>query len=288
MNYFRAIHARNDDAQAWANGLQEREGFTAPIPFVASTEGKKADGFDLKSDDWDLARYREYSPILFSHDYWGTRPPIGVGVADIVGDRLLIGVYFDKEDEFAMTMHSKALRGMAAGSVGWDVVDDQNQLLEFSMVPVPLDPKSLPLRQARSLRAVSDQLHNLFEAVESSPLNVDLSKPDEAIWRGISGAMLGVFMAAGSVDEKQRRKLYDHLSRAYDVLDAVAPDWRTADEIAPLQIDEIRGLFFEQEFAIHEAEQARQAADAADDTETGDLEAEIKALKALKSILSGV
>ena len=42
-----------------------------PIPFIASTEGLKRDGKDLKAADWRLERFNDkYPVILFGHDYW--------------------------------------------------------------------------------------------------------------------------------------------------------------------------------------------------------------------------
>jgi 2'-5' RNA ligase len=125
-----------------------------PVPFVASTEGVKRDGKNLRSGDWVLNRYDKYGPVLFGHDYNGTKLPIGLGRAHVEGQALKIDVVYDVEDPFAMRVRSKAIRGMMAGSVGWDRRNGKNELIEFSNVNVPIDPDALPAIQRAGLRAM--------------------------------------------------------------------------------------------------------------------------------------
>lgn len=167
MQYMRAVVELGDSGTR--SDLPSREDLlkdtSKPVPFVASTEGVKADGLDLKMDDWDLKRFKRYGPILWLHNYW--RPPIGTGRAK-AEEKLMIDVHFDEADEFAMEIRSKAIKGMMAGSVGWTTVQgkgqtQRNQLMEFSMTPMGLDPDALPaigrmnetLREGMS-RALSD------------------------------------------------------------------------------------------------------------------------------------
>lgn len=133
-----------------------------PVWFVASTEGIKRDGKDLKTADWLLDNYRRHPVVLFAHDYMGRNLPIGLGEPVTENGQLRIGVRYDTEDEFAMKVRAKALKGMMAGSVGWDDVrvgkEIRHELLEFSNVPVPADPDALPLRQMRALQHELDLL----------------------------------------------------------------------------------------------------------------------------------
>ena len=135
-----------------------------PVPFIASTEGVKADGINLKAKDWDLTRYAGYSPIMWVHNYW--HPPLGTGKASLDGKKLRMGIRFDEADDFAMLIRGKAIKGMMAGSVGWMTTEDgKNELLEFSMTPMGLDPDALPDIKRMSptaLRAVS----KMFEGEE--------------------------------------------------------------------------------------------------------------------------
>jgi 2'-5' RNA ligase len=126
-----------------------------PVPFVASTEGVKRDGKNLRAGDWVLNRYDKYGPVLFGHDYNGAKAlPIGLGRALVDGHALKIDVTYDVDDPFAMRVRSKAIRGMMAGSVGWDRRNGKNELIEFSNVNVPIDPDALPAIQRAGLRAM--------------------------------------------------------------------------------------------------------------------------------------
>lgn len=135
-----------------------------PVPFIASTEGVKSDGKDLRMSDWILDRYQNYSPVLWVHDYM--HPPLGTGEAEI-GDKLRINVAFDTDDSFAMMIRSKAIKGMMGGSVGWaETKNKKNELVEFSMVPIGLDQESLPEIQRMGYRAMQA---NLSELLGESP-----------------------------------------------------------------------------------------------------------------------
>lgn len=148
---------------------------TAPIRFVASTEGVKADGFNLKTSDWLLGRFEKHPVILYAHDYMGQHLPLGSGKPIIDGSRLLMDVFFDSEDPFALAVRSKAKKGLMAGSVGWQQIEGGNELLEFSIVPVPLDPDALPMRQARGRRVLQDWLD---EVASSGLTEDDLARAD--------------------------------------------------------------------------------------------------------------
>lgn len=131
-----------------------------PVPFVASTPGKKDDGIDLRSGDWSLDRFRNYPVILYGHDFHGVRAlPIGLG-QDIRLDNgdLKIDVLYDEDDDFAMRCRSKAIKGMMAGSVSWNRKNGKNELLEFSNVNVGLDPDSLPEIERFAMRSMMDDL----------------------------------------------------------------------------------------------------------------------------------
>jgi len=154
-----------------------------PIRFVASTGGVKRDGLDLDQERWMLGNYRANPVVLWVHDYFGERMPIGRAEVSIGEGALIADVTFDQEDAFAREVESKYRRGfMNAVSVGWDTVaadesgawvpvrslgrtvDEEEMrfdLLDISAVPVPGDPGALMERERagwRSVRGAVDEV----------------------------------------------------------------------------------------------------------------------------------
>lgn len=124
-----------------------------PIRFVAVTEGRKADGLDLRMDGADLARFETNPVIGYGHNFYG-RESLPIGRSDrtwIDGARLMVDVVFDGQDEFAAAVERKIRDGfLNAVSAGFDVhdVDEAGvparwELFEVSVVPLPLDPEAL-------------------------------------------------------------------------------------------------------------------------------------------------
>jgi hypothetical protein len=124
-----------------------------PIPFVLATEGRKADGLDLRMAGLDLARYQANPVLGYGHSYWG-RDGLPIGRVENVrpdGTRLLGDLVFDQADDFARTVERKIRDGyLRAVSVGFDAHDiDQAgvparwELFETSVVPLPMDPDAV-------------------------------------------------------------------------------------------------------------------------------------------------
>ncbi|OQB25742.1 MAG: hypothetical protein BWY10_02430 [Chloroflexi bacterium ADurb.Bin180] len=136
----------------------------APVRFVASTEGVKRDGLDLRVEDWSLDNFLRHPVILWAHDY-ENRLPLGTGTPSFEGSNLMIDVEFDRDDEFAQQVRRKALKGMVAGSVGWnDLKDGKRDLMEFSIVPVPADPLALPQRARAAMQSLAREIDRAFGA----------------------------------------------------------------------------------------------------------------------------
>jgi len=220
----------------------------APIRFVASTEGVKSDGMDLRFEDWSLDRWVRHPVILFGHDFTGARAlPIGLGRAEFQGRDLMIDVTFDSEDEFAQKVRAKTVKGMMGGSVSWDVVQQngrkKNELLEFSVVPIPLDPNALPVRQ---LRAAQDMATHMLEVFE----HAGETQGDVGVFDGVALAMRALYGADGlALGEEKRRKLFNWLERCYHALERTAPEWQDDTDLRALDAATVRGLFLENEFA---------------------------------------
>jgi hypothetical protein len=134
---------------------QRAEDDTAgPIRFVVATEGKKADGLDLRMDGLNLDRFRANPVVMYGHDYRG-RDSLPIGRAENIevdGPNLLADTIFDPDDEFAQRVEGKYRGGfLNAVSVGFDIraidpetgVVNEWEMIEYSAVPVPLDPDAV-------------------------------------------------------------------------------------------------------------------------------------------------
>lgn len=136
--------------------MQREQAEDGPIRFVIATEGRKADGIDLRMDRLSLDRYRSNPVIMYGHDYYG-RGSLPIGRAENVRvekSALMADAVFDMDDEFAATVDRKYRGGfLNAVSVGFDFgrldstgVPESWELFEFSAVPIPLDPDAVMAR----------------------------------------------------------------------------------------------------------------------------------------------
>ena len=74
----------------------------------------------------------------------------------------------------------------------------------------------------------------------------------EVVWKGVAAAMSRLFQSATQIPEADRQGVYTHLARHYRQFDKEAPELRTAEELAALSPELIRGLFLHDEFEAHE------------------------------------
>lgn len=227
-NYLRAYCERGDSDDG-------------PIRFVASTEGVKRDGFDLKAADWDLTRYHSNPVVLWSHGLLSDIPPIGRAVAEVEGNRLMADVTFDQDDPFARMIEAKYRSGFMAGvSVNWDTnrKTNKNELIEISAVPIPLDADALIQRTKRGYADIGKKLASLIDD------ETQLSTHDaEALWVGTAYQMVRLFRRDASEAESVRLQTYRRLCRAYERQGKTAPEFMGVTELAALDLDTWRGLF---------------------------------------------
>ncbi|MEV3848099.1 hypothetical protein AB0J30_15045 [Streptomyces microflavus] len=124
-----------------------------PLRIIAATAGRKGDGLNLQMDGADLGRFQSNPVVGYGHNYWG-RDGLPIGRSDktwIDGERLLMDVSFDQDDDFARTVERKYRGGyLNAFSIGFDVwdIDDAGipagwELFEVSAVPLPMDPNAV-------------------------------------------------------------------------------------------------------------------------------------------------
>lgn len=232
-NYLRAYCERADLPESGA------------LPFIASTEGVKADGFDLRADSWDLARFQKNPLVLWSHDFFGERPPIGRADARVDGNVLRADITFDPGDDFAQMIERKYRGGfLNAVSVSWDPIDGKNHLLEISAVPIPMDPDALMERAKRGYAEIGKTLASL---IDDEPRQA--TQDAEALWVGTAYQMVRLFRRDASDAESVRLSQYRRLARAYERQGKTAPEFMGAAELAALDDVTWRGLFLANEAA---------------------------------------
>jgi HK97 family phage prohead protease len=126
-----------------------------PQVFVASEETSDRMGDLISVEGWDLTNYKRNPVILLGHDH--RIPPIArAGKIWTEDKQLLNNVVWDEEDPLGAAIMGKYQRGfMRAESVGFKPIefrdrDDgkgllftKQELLEISLVSVPMHPKAL-------------------------------------------------------------------------------------------------------------------------------------------------
>ncbi len=207
-----------------------------PIRFVASTEGVKRDGKNLRAADWRFDNFRGNPVVLWAHDYMGHNLPIGRAEPSIEDACVMTDVTFDQADDFARSVESKYRRGfLHAVSVGWNDVTEggraYHDLMDVSAVPVPADPQALKVQSVRALRNVLDELDQM--AYEAEGGNRTHSVPDNqrdpagmtTIGNWIEAGIHGDFtdrcdflFSAGFIDRDERIALSNGIGDALGVL----------------------------------------------------------------------
>ena len=247
------------------------------IKFVATTEGVKRDGLDLRLDGLDTTNFERNPVFLWVHSY--TMPPIGkVTKIRKLKKRIEMYVEFDQNDEFALDIERKYREGfLTAVSIGWIITEyeraaedeearfivTRSDLLDLSAVPVPGDPDALMPRELAAVRA----MHEISQSESGSLLAQDhppaparaagqedlsdcehLDDDGEVDWNRVAAEMARLLDDGTLVDDDDREARYVHLTRHYRKMG------RTAPELLPgLLLDSIlvRDLFLEGEWAIY-------------------------------------
>lgn len=129
----------------------------APLRVVMASEGRMADGIDLRMSGARLERYRGNPVLGYGHRYFG-RDNLPIGRVDpdsltVEGQRLAGDLEFDQGDPFAREVERKMRSGyLSAVSIGFEVTDWEAgsrgvatgwELSELSVVPVPMDASAL-------------------------------------------------------------------------------------------------------------------------------------------------
>jgi len=133
-----------------------------PLRVIMASEGRQADGIDLRMSGAQLARFRSNPVLGYGHAYYGrTNLPIGrVDPESITADGSTLSgeLAFDAGDEFAVEVERKMRAGyLNAVSIGFEVTEWESEqdsywrggvatawtLTELSVVPVPMDANAV-------------------------------------------------------------------------------------------------------------------------------------------------
>jgi HK97 family phage prohead protease len=155
-----------------------RQGFTSEIKiledtertarFTISTDSEDRDKDTISITGWKLENYRKNPVVLWAHMYW--QPPVGKAIELTISEHKLISTAkFTSQEEYEFgAMVYRLIKGgyLNATSVGfqplkWSYSEErrgrygpavdflEQELLEYSVVPVPANPEALI--EARSL-----------------------------------------------------------------------------------------------------------------------------------------
>lgn len=162
--------------------IKEVEGRDRTIRFVISTGSVDRDRDTIAAAGWKLDNYRKNPVVLWAHDYRGLPLAKAVSV-DVEGERLVAMAEFDTHPMAETVL--RMLKGgfLRATSVGFDplkhVFNDQRggvdfteqELLEFSIVPVPANPEALMEAAAKGIdvEPLRDWAHMVLEKAGEIP-----------------------------------------------------------------------------------------------------------------------
>ena len=229
-----------------------------PIEFVASTANAARDKIEIDQAGWKLDNYRKNPVVLWMHDYWGERPPIGRAEVSLSGNELICRIWFDQGDPFAVDVERKYRNGfLNAVSVGWDTLEwtrleegearmrvTSAELLDISAVSVPGDPDAL-------MRRTYDALKKAGYPLPTSPLEGggERKKTGEDVWEEVAAEMAAIFDQACEDPDEERERRYNSLLPKYRRLGKTAPEFLGLDVVRALSQAELAGLFLEGEVA---------------------------------------
>ncbi|MFJ6386440.1 hypothetical protein ACIQJT_02405 [Streptomyces sp. NPDC091972] len=220
-HYTRGFVKRADDA-----GDAEKD-MGKPLPIVAATAGRKADGLNLVMDGVDLERFSANPVIGYGHSYWGREGlPKGRGEdVRVDGDQLLMDVVFDQGDEFARDIERKYRgRFMNAFSIGFDVHDIADdgtvkswELYEVSAVPLPMDPNAL----------VADGRDGQLALARALGLDQRGPAADafaQAVMEQLGALDIGALRAGAVLSKKNKQLVQNAVDALSELLDAAGSD----------------------------------------------------------------
>jgi HK97 family phage prohead protease len=163
-----------------------REVGARALQFVISTRGPDRDGDNINQRGWLLDNFKANPVVLWAHDYKAL--PVGKATEiGVRGDQLMATVQFVPAEIYplAETVFQMLKAGfLRATSVGFrplkwhtraDGIDfDQQELLEFSIVPVPANPEALIVSRGANPEAVRSWLRGTQERQRANSNDDDI------------------------------------------------------------------------------------------------------------------
>ena len=163
------------------------------VEFVISTEAPDTYGTVFKSSGWDLKRYQNNPVVFYAHKSYSDNPDLLVGTSSIRQEGSeLIGVVTFEEEEIN-PLAEKVLRKIAAGTLrmasisaipkkghwgdeklGEDrdlIYFDEQELLEWSIVPIGSNPEALKRNADNVLEYKNTIIRELAAVTPPAPEN---------------------------------------------------------------------------------------------------------------------
>ena len=154
---------------------------TREATFVISTNQKDRDGDIIHTDGWDFENWLDNPVVLWGHDYSGT--PIGTGHSIKVsedGNKVYATVKFISEgidplaDRVYRLVKDGVIRTTSVGfrPIEWEFIKDDDsggieffkqELLEFSIVPIPCNPGATIAAGAETKAVLADYAKDMVK-----------------------------------------------------------------------------------------------------------------------------
>jgi len=233
------------------------------MKFIISTSSPDRDGDIIEASGWDLTNYKKNPVVLFAHDSW--RPPVGKGVSvEVDGDKLIAEAEFMDESidktGFSETIYQMLKHGfLNATSIGmipheWEELTDERgnikgfhfkkqELLEFSIVPVPANPEALSLAQEKGINI--DPLEDWFEEAldcwtEYKNILILPKKDIETLYRKAKKLTKGSKQMAKETDAKEKMVItYDMAHPNGTPKEPKESDWDGPYEVTQATVEDL-------------------------------------------------
>jgi HK97 family phage prohead protease len=167
--------------EAVVRALSDKNKENREVEFVISTEAPDSYGTVFKSDGWDLKRYEKNPVVFYAHRSWSDNPDMVIGTSEVrMEDKQLIGVLRFEPAEInplAEKVWQKVQAGtLRMASIGANpkkghygdeklgenrdlIYFDEQELLEWSIVPIGSNPEALK-REGQTIEEIRSLIKN--------------------------------------------------------------------------------------------------------------------------------